>query len=275
MSPRRRSARPSAIVEAASSTSLTVAPWRAPAVRAASSDTSPKATARRAVALRSRPVAGAGEVSWRSAVPTSGSEDRPTRALGSAPAAERARRAAPSSRSVAKASGAAPGSGARAGDQRTGACVGHVEARGVEQQHRDLDGGDAVDERVVGLPDDGPAVRQAAYEVDAPQRVVVIERVGEQLARELAQLAGAAGRRHRHRVDVAGDVEGAVVGPVRVAEQRARHAPAEARHALQAGLEVAAQRGERRRASVDADRPADVQLGLLGLEVEERAVERA
>ena len=132
----------------------------------------------------------------------------------------------------------------------------------VEQQHRHLDRGDAVDERVVGLAHDRPAAAaQPADEVHPPQRVAGVERRREQRARQLAQLARARGRRQRQRVHVARDVEAGVVDPMRVAEAepRARDAPAEARHVLQAPLDVAAQRRQRGRAALDEDRPADVQ----------------
>jgi hypothetical protein len=60
-------------------------------------------------------------------------------------------------------------------------------AGGVEEQHGDLDGGDAVDQRVMRLANDGPApAAQAAHEVDPPQRVACIERLGEQRPGQLA-----------------------------------------------------------------------------------------
>ena len=151
-------------------------------------------------------------------------------------------------------------------------------AGGVEQQHRHLDRGDAVDQRVVRLPDHRPAVgAQPADEVDAPQRVARVEWLREQRPGEIAQLARAGRRRKRHRVDVAGDVEARVVGPVRVAEAepRAHDAPAEARHVLEAFLDVAAQRRQRRRAARDPDRPPDVQRRLRAVEIEEGGVEAA
>jgi hypothetical protein len=108
-SPRRRSARPSASVAAASRTSLIVAWWRRPAVRTASSGTSAKATARRRVADRSRPVAGAGAASWRTAAGRSA--PRATVA-----AAVRATRVAPVTRLRAKAAALARAVGSGRGD---------------------------------------------------------------------------------------------------------------------------------------------------------------
>ena len=142
----------------------------------------------------------------------------------------------------------------------------------VEEQHRHLDRGDPVDERVMGLADDGPsAAAQPADEVHPPQRMAGVQRRRQQRPRQLAQLARARGRRQRHGVHVARDVEAGVVGPVLVAqaEARARDAPAEARHVLQAPLDVAAQRRQRGRAALDEDRPAHVQRGLGAVEVEE------
>jgi SAM-dependent methyltransferase len=151
-------------------------------------------------------------------------------------------------------------------------------ARGVEQERRDLDRGDAVDQRVVGLPDHRPAVAaQTADEIDAPQRVGRVQRLREQRPGEVAKLAHARRRSQRDRVHVAGDVEARVVGPVRVAEAEARahDAPAKARHVLQPPLDVAAQRRQRRRAAGDADRPSDVQRCLRAVEIEEGGVQAA
>jgi hypothetical protein len=145
-------------------------------------------------------------------------------------------------------------------------------AGGVEEQHRDLDRRDPIHERVMRLAHDRPAAAaQAADEVHAPQRVGGVQRRGQQRAGQLTQLARARGRRQRHRVDVAGDVEAGVVGPVRVAEAepRPRHAAAEARHVLQAALDVAAQRRDRRCRAVDEDGPADVERCPRAVEVEE------
>ena len=250
---------------------MIVALWRRPAARTDSSGTSAKATARRRVAERSSPVAGAGVASWRTAAGTSA--PRATVA-----AAVRATRVAPVTRSRAKGGRARPRRRARA--RRPGA-VGRLHRRmagGVEQQHRHLDRGDAVDQRVVRLPDHRPAVgAQPADQVDVPQRVARVEWLREQRPGEIAQLARAGRRRERHRVDVAGDVEARVVGPVRVAEAepRAHDAPAEARHVLEASLDVAAQRRQRRRAARDPDRPSDVQRRLRAVEIEEGGIQAA
>jgi hypothetical protein len=129
---------------------------------------------------------------------------------------------------------------------------------------------------VVRLADDGETpAGQPADQIDAPQGTAVVERLGEQRPGELAQLGGPGRRRERQRVDMIGDVEGRVVHPVRVAEaeRRVGDRAAEARNGLEPGVDVAAQRGERRRRAVDAHRPADVQRGLGRLQVQEGEVE--
>ena len=244
---------------------MIVAPWRRPASRAPSSDVTPKPTARRWVAERFSAVAGAGAASWRTAPGMS-----PPWLMVAAVA--RAARAAPTRRSRAKAPAAARADGGGAGAQRAGAeRAGRMPGR-VEEQHRHLDRGDPVDQRVVGLAHHRPAAAaQAADEVHAPQRMGLVQRRGEQRPRKLAQLARPGGPGQRHGVDVMGDVEAGVVGPVRVAqaEARTRDAPAEARHVLQAPLDVAAQRRQRGGRALDEDRPAHVQRRLGAVEVEE------
>jgi hypothetical protein len=81
--------------------------------------------------------------------------------------------------------------------------------RRVEEQHRHLDGRDAVDQRVVRLPDHRPAsLAQPAHDIDPPQRMARLERLREQRPGEVPQLARAGGRRERHRVHVVGDSDG-------------------------------------------------------------------
>ena len=141
----------------------------------------------------------------------------------------------------------------------------------VEQQHRYLDGGDAVDQRVVGLADDRPAT--------AGETVICASRQSgrsmssgrpSSLPRKLAQLACAAGCGQRHAVHVARDVEACVVDPL-----LAVHAAAEARQRVEAGIYVVPQAGDGGSGTVELQRPADVQGRLSGLEVKERRVECA
>ena len=147
---------------------------------------------------------------------------------------------------------------------------------GVEQQRRDLDRGDAVDERVVHLADERPAAaRQAVDDAHPPQRSRGIQRRREQHARRGTQLALPAGRRERERADVVRDVERRVVLPAARArrERRRDEAAAQLRHAVQARGEVPAQPAERGRGPVEADRPPDVQRRAVRVEIEERTVE--
>ena len=98
-------------MQAASRTSLIVAPWGWPASRAPCSDVTPKPTARRLVAERLSAVAGAGAASWRTA-----SGRSPAWAMVTAVA--RAARAAPARRLRVKAAMPAGVDGGAAGDQR-------------------------------------------------------------------------------------------------------------------------------------------------------------
>jgi hypothetical protein len=146
------------------------------------------------------------------------------------------------------------------------------------EQHRHFDGGDPVDQGVVRLADDRPApAAQARYQVQPPQWVRGIQRARQQRAGELAQRARATRRGQRDCVDVAGDVEARIVGPVRIAEAEpwAQHPAAEARHVLEAPLDMPAQGRQRRRAPLDADGPADVERSRGAVEVQEGSVERA
>ena len=147
---------------------------------------------------------------------------------------------------------------------------------GVEQQRRDLDRGDAVDERVVHLADERPAAaRQAVDDAHPPQRSRGIQRRREQHARRCAQLALPAGRGERERADVVRDVERRVVLPAARArrERRRDETAAQLRHAVQARREVPAQPAERGRGPVEADRPPDVQRRAVRVEIEERTIE--
>ena len=146
-----------------------------------------------------------------------------------------------------------------------------VGARRAEEQQGDLHRCDPVHERVVGLPDDRPAA--AGEPVDArqpPQRPIHVERAAEQPAGQRPQLAGSAGGRERHAVHMACDVEARVVDPL-----LAVHAAPEARQRVQAGVDVAPQRGDGGGRTFELQRPADVQGRLRGLEVKERCVEGA
>ena len=69
---------------------------------------------------------------------------------------------------------------------------------------------------------------------------------------------------------VARDVEAGVVDPL-----LAVHAAAEARQRVEAGIDVAPQRGDGGGGAVELQRPADVEGRLSGLEVKKRRVQCA
>ena len=90
--------------------------------------------------------------------------------------------------------------------------------RGVEQHGRDVDAGDPVDERVMGLRQHREApVGEALDEPQLPQRPAAVERLGEHAARQPLQLAVAAGARQRRVADVVADLEMGIVHPHRAA----------------------------------------------------------
>ncbi len=94
----------------------------------------------------------------------------------------------------------------------------HVEGvrRGVEQDRRDVNSGDAVDERVVGLGYQREALaRETLDEPDLPQRLGAVQALGEQASRELGE-RGLVGRaRQRGVAYVVARVEVGVISPHR------------------------------------------------------------
>ena len=78
----------------------------------------------------------------------------------------------------------------------------------VEQQLPEVDGVDAVDERLVGLGEErDPAALEALDEVDLPQRAGAVERSGHDPRRELEELARRTRARQRGTPDVEAEVE--------------------------------------------------------------------
>jgi hypothetical protein len=110
-----------------------------------------------------------------------------------------------------------------------------------------------------------------------PQGAGAVERMREQPPGDRAQLGGAARVGRPQGVDVVGDVEERVVGPLRVAdpERRPDDAAPEARDPVEPRLDVAAQRRQRGRTAVEPHGPADVERRRGAVQVEERRVERA
>ena len=255
-SPRRARARPSASEEAASRTSLTVAPQWRPASRSSSSGASANATSRRWVSERSSAVGGAGRASDVEAARTS----RTGRlGLRSAPATVRAARAAP-----ACATRAAPAAGCAVQVEGPASTPSNSSSATCTAAMPSTSAWWACP-TIAQPPPARPSIsdrRQSGRSMSQP--------AAQQPARQGAQLAGASWRSERHPVHVARDVEARIVHPL-----GAVHAPAKARQPVQASVDVTAQRRERRGGAVELQRPADVQGRLSGLEVEERGVQCA
>ena len=107
---------------------------------------------------------------------------------------------------------------------------------GVEQHRGEVDAGDAVDERVVGLGDQREAVAlEALDEPRLPQRLGAVELLGVDARGERAQLLLRAGRGQRGVADVVLEVEARVVDPHRPArlDRRERELLAVARDEVQ------------------------------------------
>ena len=96
----------------------------------------------------------------------------------------------------------------------------------VEEDGRDVDARDAVDERVVGLGDEGePLAGQPLDHPQLPQRLRAVELLGEDARGHVAQLLLGARRRQRGVAHVVFEVEGRIVDP----ERAARSGPADRR----------------------------------------------
>ena len=141
--------------------------------------------------------------------------------------------------------------------------LGSLGAR-VEDDRADVDRGDPVDERVVGLRDEGVALAlEPLDQIELPQRPGQVERLGHHPPDQLAQLRGAAGLRQRDPAHVALDVEARVVGPDRVVEGDRAHRGdllAKARDQAQPRLDMVDEALELRRLARDDDRRADVDV---------------
>ena len=195
--------------------------------------------------------------------------------------AERTPRAI-SAGTVARSSSASASSCARAGQRaRDPRLFGRRRRRRlrrhVEQDGRDVDAGDPVDERVVGLAEDREAAAfEPLDEPQLPQRLVAVELLREGAAGEVLELLVAAGRRQRVVLHVVPRVEVRIVDPHRaaLAERDEREPLAVARHEVQARLDVRDQLVVRRRRPVEHHARGDVHVrrGVV-LEVQERAVE--
>jgi hypothetical protein len=124
---------------------------------------------------------------------------------------------------------------------------------------------------VVRLADDRPSAAGEAVDTgQPPQGPLHVERAPEHAPRQRPQLASAAGRGERHAVHVTCDVEAGVVDPL-----VAFDAAAEARQCVEAGVDVAPQRGDGGGRALELQGPADMQGCLSGLEIKEGCVESA
>ena len=146
----------------------------------------------------------------------------------------------------------------------------------VEEDGRDVDPGDAVDQRVVALADDREAVAlEALDQPQLPERLRAVELLGEDPGGEVAQLLLGARRRQRGLAHVVVEVEVGVVDPDRPALVEGHEAQllAEARDEVQARVDVVAELLVGRRRALEDDRRGDVHVGAASLHVEERGVE--
>ena len=151
----------------------------------------------------------------------------------------------------------------------------------VEDQHREVHRREAIRHRMMELGDHSHApVLEARREHHLPQRPLAVERdreggVGERgEAREAERLVVI-----RQRDDMPRDVEARVVHPERLAEAggREREPLAEAGREVQPPQDALAERVDSGAVSVgmglEESAPADVHMGIWGLDPQERAVE--
>ena len=159
----------------------------------------------------------------------------------------------------------------------------HVVGTRVEEQRRDVDAGDAVDERVVRLLDQRDvAVFETFDEPDLPQRTFAVEELLLHARRERDQLLPRARLRQRGVPHVVRHVEAVVVDPDRTALVVGnRHQPAaEAREQREPRAHEIAHLGDPEAAVVVEERRAlehthraDVHRVLEPLQVQEAGVE--
>ena len=148
----------------------------------------------------------------------------------------------------------------------------------VEQDGRQIDAGDAVDERVVGLEDEREAIVLEPFDQPAlPQRLGAIELLGDDPARELEQLLLGSGRGERRVAHVVLEIERWVVGPQRAAgleRRRAQPLPV-ARHEVQAAADMIQVVLECRWRPIEDEHRADVHVRRLPFLMQERRVDRS
>ena len=146
----------------------------------------------------------------------------------------------------------------------------------VEQDGREVDAGDAVDERVVGLGDQRePAALEPLDEPHLPQRLGAVERLRVDPRRERAQLR--LGPRHRQRgvADVVLEVEARIVDPQRPAGLDGREGEllAEARDEVEPRADVVREVVVGGRGAVEDHHRADVHVRHRAFLGDERRVD--
>ncbi len=148
----------------------------------------------------------------------------------------------------------------------------------IEQHGGEIDAGDAVDERVVGLGDQRePVALEPLDQPGLPQRLVPVERLGGDPRGQQKQLLLAAGRRQRRVADVVLDVEVGIVDPQGPAglERRGGEFLPVARHQVQTTADMVEEVGELGWVPLEDQDSADVHVRGRPLLVEERGVGRA
>ena len=157
------------------------------------------------------------------------------------------------------------------------AAVARPVGREVEQHAGEVDARDAVDQRVVGLREQGEAaVVQALDEPQLPQRLRAIQALGEHAPGERQQRRFVTGLGQGGVADVVGEVERRVVDPQRPAglERRDRELLAVAGDEVQARLDVGEELVEPGRLALEDREPADVHVRVRLLLREEARVDR-
>ena len=152
----------------------------------------------------------------------------------------------------------------------------HRVRRGVEQDGDDVDPRDAVDERVMGLGQQGEAVvGEPLDQPHLPQRARAVQRLGEDPAGQALELGLAAGAGQRGVADVEADVEVRIVHPHRPAliEGHEGQPLAVARDEVQPAGDLLDQLVVGRRLALEDHAAGDVHVRGVALEVQEGAVE--
>ena len=164
------------------------------------------------------------------------------------------------------------GGGRRLGPPRLGLLL-----VGREEHAEDVEAGDTVDERVVGLREDREAAAiETLHEPHLPQRPVAAQVVREDSAGEHLQLVLAARLRERGVAHVVAQVEALVVDPARagLGERNLRDALPVTRHQAEARLDVGQQPLVWGWLPGEDQRPRHVHVRGRVFQLQERCIER-